>query len=110
MELRPGQVSFHHCKLIHGSLPNTGTTPRIALAVHFQDASNRYTPAVDDGGNPVVHVNDVLCRPDPTGSPDYSELTSGRAKYGPKFWPVVAPGPDQQMQNSLRSGSRMTAK
>jgi hypothetical protein len=71
--LKPGQVSFHHCNLIHGSLPNSGDAPRIALATHFQDASNRYTPAVDKRGNPIVHVNDILCRPDQSGVPDYSD-------------------------------------
>lgn len=73
VELRPGQVGFHHCKLIHGSLPNSAAAPRIALAVHFQDAANRYTPATDDHGKPVVHVNDVLCRTDDGGAPDYGD-------------------------------------
>lgn len=73
MELRAGQVCFHHCQLVHGSLPNSSTGPRIALALHFQDATNRYVPGVDQDGNPVVHVNDMLCQPDSDGSPDYSD-------------------------------------
>jgi ectoine hydroxylase-related dioxygenase (phytanoyl-CoA dioxygenase family) len=86
VKLRPGQASFHHCRLIHGSLPNSSTSPRIALAVHFQDQANRYTPAADERGAPLVHVNDVLCRPDDAGDPDYCD---------PDICPVLWMSPSQ---------------
>ena len=37
MVLKKGQVSFHHCKTIHGSYPNYSHKDRVALAVHLQD-------------------------------------------------------------------------
>lgn len=42
LNLKKGEVSFHHCKIIHGSGPNLGTIPRRSIAVHMQDNDNRY--------------------------------------------------------------------
>ena len=33
--LQPGEVSFHHANIIHGSKPNTSTSPRIGFAVRY---------------------------------------------------------------------------
>jgi non-haem Fe2+, alpha-ketoglutarate-dependent halogenase len=33
--LRSGEMSFHHANLIHGSNPNTSTSPRIGVAVRY---------------------------------------------------------------------------
>lgn len=71
-ELRRGQVSFHHCRTIHGSLPNRSDRPRAALAIHLQDDACRHRPAFRDG-QAVFHVNDLLCRRDAAGLPDYSD-------------------------------------
>ncbi|TPN63598.1 phytanoyl-CoA dioxygenase family protein [Mesorhizobium sp. B1-1-1] len=68
-----GCVSFHLGKTIHGSKPNHGTTPRIALTVHYQDGDNRYRAQSDEHGRPALHVNDLLCRRAPDGNPDYSD-------------------------------------
>ncbi len=38
--IKKGQVSFHHCKTLHGSGPNTSARPRRALSVHMQPVSN----------------------------------------------------------------------
>ena len=73
MELEPGQVSFHHCRLLHGSMPNRSSGPRIALAIHMQDETNAYRRHLDDNGDPILHVNDVLCRSDGGGKPDYAD-------------------------------------
>lgn len=73
MTLRAGQVSFHHCRTIHGSYPNTSSTPRLALAVHMQDRDNRYCAAHDAAGKPIIHINDILCRRDAGGRPDYRD-------------------------------------
>jgi phytanoyl-CoA hydroxylase len=35
LELRPGSVSFHHSKTIHGAFANMGSVRRIALAQHY---------------------------------------------------------------------------
>jgi hypothetical protein len=38
----PFLVLVHHCRLIHGSGPNTSETPPLAFAVHLQYAGNRH--------------------------------------------------------------------
>jgi hypothetical protein len=68
-----GSVSFHHGGLIHGSRPNRGDRPRIALTVHFQDLDNRYELHRDGDGRPILHVNDLLCRAGKDGLPDYGD-------------------------------------
>lgn len=35
VELRPGEMSFHHSNLVHGSSPNTSDEPRIGFIVRF---------------------------------------------------------------------------
>ncbi|HEY8981602.1 MAG TPA: phytanoyl-CoA dioxygenase family protein [Streptomyces sp.] len=71
--LEQGQVGFHHCRTIHGSGPNTSDRVRAALAVHMQDETNHYTPATDERGHRLSHLNDFLCRTDGAGNPDYSD-------------------------------------
>lgn len=71
--LTRGQVSFHHCRTIHGSEVNRSRRDRLALAVHFQDHANHYVPHTDAAGRQTVHINDLLCRKDPDGKPDYSD-------------------------------------
>lgn len=73
MELELGQVSFHHCRTIHGSLQNTSDRPRVALAVHMQDEANRYVRSLNAQGKPQAHLNDMLCRRDAAGDPDYAD-------------------------------------
>ena len=68
-----GCVSFHHGGTIHGSRPNRGERPRIALTVHFQDLDNRYELHSDAEGRPILHVNDLLCRAGDDGLPDYAD-------------------------------------
>jgi hypothetical protein len=68
-----GHVSFHHCRTIHGSRPNRGDRPRIALTIHFQDYENQYRKVTDEHGRPILHVNDLLCQRGPDGLPDYSD-------------------------------------
>ena len=71
--LEPGQVSFHHCRTIHGSLQNRSDRPRIALAVHMQDADNRWIRNTDAAGKPRSHLNDFMVRRGADGNPDYSD-------------------------------------
>lgn len=40
-ELRAGQVSFHHCKTIHGSAANVSDRPRVGIAVHLMSGDAR---------------------------------------------------------------------
>jgi ectoine hydroxylase-related dioxygenase (phytanoyl-CoA dioxygenase family) len=71
--LKRGQVSFHHCRMIHGSAANRSPRDRLALAVHFQDGRNHYVPHTDENGRRTVHINDLLCRKDAAGNPDYAD-------------------------------------
>ena len=71
--LERGQVSFHHCRTIHGSHPNLSNTPRLALAVHMQGSDNQYVEHLDAEGNPTLHINDTLCRQLDNGEPDYAD-------------------------------------
>jgi ectoine hydroxylase-related dioxygenase (phytanoyl-CoA dioxygenase family) len=68
-----GQISFHHSRTIHGSFPNRGNQPRVALALHMQDGANRYQPSLRSDGRPVRLFNDSICRQDSHGLPDYSD-------------------------------------
>jgi hypothetical protein len=83
LRLKRGQVSFHHCRTIHGSEANrSADRVRLALALHFQDASNRYVPHTGASGKRTVHINDLLCRKDQQGNPDYSD-----PDICPVLWP-----------------------
>jgi ectoine hydroxylase-related dioxygenase (phytanoyl-CoA dioxygenase family) len=77
--LRRGQVSFHHCRTVHGSGPNRGKDPRRAIAVHLQTGDNRYQAATDAAGAVLEHPNDRLGRR-VDGLPDYTD---------PELFPVL---------------------
>jgi ectoine hydroxylase-related dioxygenase (phytanoyl-CoA dioxygenase family) len=66
-----GSVSFHHCRVVHGSGPNRSDAPRRSMAIHFQPADNRYQPVGEDG-EPTYHRNDELVRR-VDGVPDYTD-------------------------------------
>ena len=81
--MRKGQVSFHHCRVVHGSYPNRTDRPRLAFAVHYQDHSNAFNVDAIREGRKVGHLNDVLCRRDARGNPDYSD-----PDICPRLWPA----------------------
>lgn len=81
--MRRGQVSFHHCRVVHGSLPNLGLNDRPALAVHLQPGDNRRRRVVLPDGRELGHTNDLLCRSDADGQPDYSDPSAF-----PMLWPT----------------------
>ncbi len=80
MTLRRGELSVHHCRLIHGSGPNTSGQPRLALAVHLQDAGNRYRLYRNERGIPWHIFLDDLAPKREDGTPDYSD---------PHVFPIV---------------------
>ena len=80
MALRKGEVSFHSSLTVHGSEANRGSGPRIALAVHMQDKTNRFRPHLDDSGKPWHPFNDGPARKLADGSPDYAD---------PEVFPVM---------------------
>lgn len=73
MTLRRGELSVHHCRLIHGSGPNTSPTARLALAVHLQDADNRYRVYRNEKGIPWHIFLDDLAPKREDGFPDYTD-------------------------------------
>jgi ectoine hydroxylase-related dioxygenase (phytanoyl-CoA dioxygenase family) len=77
--LRRGQISFHHCRTVHGSGPNRGTGPRRSLAIHLQPDDNRYRRHPD--GTPARHPNDDLVH-SAGGVPDYTD-----PRVCPRLWP-----------------------
>jgi len=83
MNLKKGQVSFHHCLTFHGSPSNTSSQPRIAIAFHLQDKDNQYRLHRQENGNIHVHNNDRLCRKLADGTPDYTD---------PVFCPILWEG------------------
>lgn len=83
--LAAGGVSFHSCRVFHGSGPNLSEVPRIALTLHLQDGANRYVHTVNDDGERQTHSNDSLCRRDANGDPDYTD---------PVICPILLDAPD----------------
>lgn len=80
LAMRQGQISFHHCWTLHGSLPNRSSDHRLALAVHIQDRDNHYRQAFGPDGKPVQIADERLCRRLPNGDPDFAD---------PAVFPVI---------------------
>ncbi|PTA47502.1 phytanoyl-CoA dioxygenase family protein [Micromonospora sp. RP3T] len=81
--LRRGDVTFHHCRTVHGSGPNLAAEPRRSMAVHLQPADNHWVAATDPAGEPAYHRNDELVRV-VDGHPDYAD-----PRISPLLWPTV---------------------
>lgn len=80
MTLRRGELSVHHCRLIHGSGPNTSGMSRLAFAVHLQDFANRYRFHCNEEGIPWhIFLDDLVSRCE-DGTPNYAD---------PAVFPVV---------------------
>ncbi len=84
IELKKGEISFHHMRALHGSMPNTLDQPRCAVALHMQDDANSYQSFNTPDGSPVVLPHDRLCRADAAGNPDYRD-----PDIFPQLWPQV---------------------
>ncbi len=84
LQLRKGQVSFHHMRTLHASGPNVSDMPRFAVAVHLQDSANRYQFRSAADGTPIVLPHDKLCRRDGEGKPDYADPATF-----PVLWPTL---------------------
>jgi hypothetical protein len=82
--LKQGQMSFHHCRMIHGSDVNRGPGWRTALAVHLQDETNRFRRYLNEEGVPWQITNDNLGRRGPDDVPDYTDPT-----VFPVLWPIA---------------------
>ena len=85
LQVKRGQVSVHHARTVHGSGPNLTAAPRKALAIHLQPVENHYVSP--PAGAPSLHFNDVLCRRDSAGQPDYHD-----PYVCPPVWPPPVTG------------------
>jgi hypothetical protein len=84
LPMKRGQVSFHHCRLVHGSYPNHSERARLGFAIHYQDVANHHVRSGRTAQASVVHLNDMLCRTDADGTPDYAD-----PEVCPVLWPVT---------------------
>ncbi|MEV6108771.1 phytanoyl-CoA dioxygenase family protein [Streptomyces sp. NPDC051940] len=82
--LARGQISFHHCRTLHGSGPNHSGEARRSIAVHLQPGDNRRVAAANADGTLARHTNDRLAAARPDGAPDYSDPA-----VCPRLWPPV---------------------
>ena len=80
-----GHMSFHHCRIYHGSAANRSDRPRRAISFHLQDGENAYRRYVLSTGETLAYNHDVLVRRLPDGRPDYAD---------PQFCPVLWRNPD----------------
>jgi ectoine hydroxylase-related dioxygenase (phytanoyl-CoA dioxygenase family) len=87
-----GQVSFHHCRTVHGSGPNRGTGPRRSLAIHLQPGTNAWRRHPTPDGGPARHGNDLLVRT-VDGFPDYAD-----PRICPLLWSSPGDGADRTAQ------------
>jgi ectoine hydroxylase-related dioxygenase (phytanoyl-CoA dioxygenase family) len=73
MIIPKGHMSFHHCRIYHGSPSNRSDRPRRAVSFHLQDGDNRYREFTLSTGDALAYNHDVVVRKGPDGRPDYSD-------------------------------------
>ena len=77
-----GHMTFHHCRLQHGSGANTSGVPRRSISLHLQDGDNAYQHYRNSpDGKQVPYKHDDLVRRTPRGLPDYADPT-----WCPTIW------------------------
>ncbi len=81
MVIPKGHMSFHHCRIFHGSGHNVSGRPRRAISLHLQDRDNQWRPYRGPDGSLVVYNHDVVVRRSSHGGPDYSDPV-----YCPVLW------------------------
>jgi ectoine hydroxylase-related dioxygenase (phytanoyl-CoA dioxygenase family) len=81
MVIPKGHMSFHHCRVYHGSGHNVSGRPRRAISLHLQDGDNRWRPYRRPDGSLLVYNHDAVVRKTGEGTPDYSDPA-----YCPVLW------------------------
>jgi ectoine hydroxylase-related dioxygenase (phytanoyl-CoA dioxygenase family) len=81
MIIPKGHMSFHHCRIYHGSGANRSERPRRAISFHLQDGRNAYRDYVLTDGSEVHYNHDELVRRTADGRPDYAD-----PDYCPVLW------------------------
>ena len=80
MIIPKGHMSFHHCRVYHGSSHNLSGRPRRAISLHLQDGQNAWRAYRKPDGSLLTYNHDVLLRKTAQGTPDYAD---------PEFCPVL---------------------
>jgi ectoine hydroxylase-related dioxygenase (phytanoyl-CoA dioxygenase family) len=80
MVIPRGHMSFHHCRVYHGSGPNLSGRPRRALSFHLLDGENQWRPFRRPDGGLLSYNHDTVVRATAEGTPDYAD---------PDFCPVL---------------------
>jgi ectoine hydroxylase-related dioxygenase (phytanoyl-CoA dioxygenase family) len=81
MVIPKGHMSFHHCRIYHGSGHNLSGRPRRAISLHLQDGENQWRNYLRPDGSQVVYNHDVVVGKTSQGTPDYSD-----PEYCPVLW------------------------
>lgn len=81
MLIPKGHMSFHHCRIYHGSAGNHSDRPRRAISLHLQDGANEFRHYELSDGSITSYNHDFLVRRTPDGRPDYSD-----PDYCPVIW------------------------
>jgi hypothetical protein len=81
MVIPKGHMSFHHCRVYHGSGPNNSGRPRRSISFHLQDEENQWRPFRRPDGSLLAYNHDVLVRKTGDGAPDYAD-----PDYCPVIW------------------------
>jgi hypothetical protein len=81
MNIPKGHMSFHHCRLYHGSSTNLSNRPRRAISLHLQDGANGFREFRLSNGELASYNHDELVRRTPDGRPDYAD-----PEYCPVLW------------------------
>jgi hypothetical protein len=81
MVIPRGHMSFHHCRVYHGSGHNRSSRPRRAISLHLQDGENQWRRYLRPDGGQVVYNHDVVVGKTGQGTPDYSD-----PEYCPVLW------------------------
>jgi len=81
MLISKGHMSFHHCRVYHGSGGNRSTNPRRAISFHLQDGANEFRRFELSDGTITSYNHDALVGRTADGRPDYADPT-----YCPVIW------------------------
>jgi len=81
MLIAKGHMSFHHCRIYHGSGHNVSGRPRRTISLHLQDRDNQWRPYRRPDGGVLVYNHDVVVRQTSQGCPDYADPV-----YCPVLW------------------------
>ena len=80
MNLKKGQISYHHRDAFHCSDINTSDKKRISLTVHMQDEKNSFRQAYKPNGDKIIIGYERMCSKLENGDPNYRD---------PVFFPVL---------------------